>query len=129
MPRFQAYSPSFSWVCGSACAGQGAQARAHGKQAGGLAVHQFHAVGLADVDVADALELQQFAFHHHLGEADQQVENLEVALAQGDLEGLHVEPVAGQHAGVVAPLHVGGRRGRGGSAAASITSSCTSVAA
>ena len=79
--------------------------------------------------LADALELQQFAFHHHLREADQQIENLEIALAQGDLEGLHVEPVAGQHAGVIAPLARWSRAGRGASRAASITSSCTSVAA
>ena len=88
---------------------QRAQARAGREQAGGLAVHQFHAVGFGDVDAADALQLQQLAFHHHLGEADQQVEDVEIALAQGDLKGLHVQPVAGQHAGVIAPVGVGGR--------------------
>ena len=107
MPRFQAYSPSFSWVCASRAADNRAQPRAHREQAGGLAVHQLHAVGFGDVDAADALELQQLALHHHLRQADQQVENLEIALAQGDLEGLHVEPVARQHAGVIAPLDVG----------------------
>ena len=105
-----------------------AQLGAGGEQAGGLAVHQFHAIGFGDVDAADALELEQLAFHHHLGEADQQVENLEIALAQGDLKGLHVEPVAGQHAGVIAPLALAEGRPRRVSAT-SITSSCTSVAA
>ena len=110
MPRFQAYSPSFSCDCGSGAGRQIAPRRAQTReQAGGLAVHQLHAVGFGDIDVADALELQQLAFDHHLGEADEQVENLEIALAQRDLEGLHVEPVAGQHAGVIAPLHVGRR--------------------
>ena len=33
----------------------------------------------------------------------------EIALLEGDLEGLHVEPVARQHRGVVSPEHV--RRG------------------
>ena len=37
------------------------------------------------------------------------VENAEIAFLNGDLEGLHVEPVAGEHALGVAPLRVGGR--------------------
>ena len=96
-------------MLGVGAAGQRARTRADGKQAGGLAVHQLHAIGFGDVDAADALELQQLAFDHDLGEPDQQVENLKLALAQGDLECLHVEPVARQDAGVVAPLHVGRR--------------------
>ena len=91
------------------CPAQPSQAGADAEQAGGLAVHQFHAIGFGHVDAADALQLQEFAFHHHLRQADQQVQHLEIALAQRDLEGLHVHPVAGQHAGVVAPLNVGGR--------------------
>ena len=39
--------------------------------------------------------------------ADQQVQHVEIALAQRHLEGLHVEPVARQHRSMVAPLHVG----------------------
>ena len=87
---------------------QPAQAGADAEQAGRLAVHQFHAVGFGHVDAADALQLQEFAFHHHLGQADQQIQHVETALAQGNLEGLHVHPVAGQHAGVITPLDVGG---------------------
>jgi hypothetical protein len=34
---------------------------------------------------------------------------MKIALAQGDLKGLHVEPVARQHAGVIAPLDIGRR--------------------
>ena len=52
--------------------------------------------------------MQQFAFDHLLRQFDQHVENAEIALLHGDLEGLHVEPVAGQHAFRVAPLRVGG---------------------
>ena len=59
------------------------------------------------MDMADALQLEQLAFHHHLGEPDEQVENLEITLAQGDLERLHVQPVAGQHAGMIAPFDIG----------------------
>ena len=92
----------------------GAELGAGGEKAGGLAVDQFHAVGFGDVDAADAVELDQFAFDHHLREADQQIENVEIALAQGDLKGLHVEPVAGENAGVIAPLHVGGRTAAAG---------------
>ena len=44
-----------------------------------------------------------------MGEADQQVEHVEIALAQGDVKGLHVEPIAREDAGVIAPLNVGGR--------------------
>ncbi len=36
------------------------------------------------------------------------VQDAEIALLDGDLEGLHVEPVAGEHAHGVAPLSVGG---------------------
>jgi len=88
-------------------AGQHPQARTHRKQARRLAVHQLHAIGFGDVDPADALKLHQLAFDHDLGEPDEQVEDLKLALAQGDLECLHVEPVACQDAGVIAPFHVG----------------------
>ena len=57
---------------------------------------------------AEALDLQQFAFDHRLREVDERVEDLEIALLHGDLEGLHVKPVAGEHAFGVAPLRVGG---------------------
>src|SRR5262249_1338133 len=61
-----------------------------------------------DSDLADALELKQLAFDHHLRERDEQLEDLEVPLPEGDLECLHVEPVAGEDAGVIAPFDVGG---------------------
>ena len=57
---------------------------------------------------AQPLDLQQFAFDHGLGQFDERVENGEVALLHRDFEGLHVEPVAGEHALGVAPLRVGG---------------------
>ena len=56
---------------------------------------------------AELLNLQQLAFDHLLGEADEQVEDFEVALFKGDMEGLHVEPVAGEDAFFVAPCGVG----------------------
>jgi hypothetical protein len=114
MPRFQANSPSFSSTACRRAAGDRAQLGAGGEEAGRLAIHQFHAIGFGDADAADAVELNQFAFHHHLREADQQIEDMEIALAQGDLKGLHVEPVAGQHAGVIAPLDVGRRAAAAG---------------
>ncbi len=113
IPRFQAYSPSFSSVCVIGPRRQRAQPRAHREQARGLAIHQLHAVGFGDIDAADALQLQQLALHHHLGQPDQQVEDLEIPLAQRDLERLHVKPVARQHASVIAPLARWSTAGRG----------------
>ena len=55
------------------------------------------------------VELQQFAFDHVLREVDQNIEDREIPLAQRHLERLHVEPVARQHAHVVAPARVGAR--------------------
>ncbi len=63
--------------------------------------------------MAELFHLQQFAFDHLLGERDEQVEDAEVAFFEGALEGLHVEPVAGEDALGVAPGGV-----RGGAAAA-----------
>ena len=57
--------------------------------------------------LAQLFHLQQFALDHLLREFDQRVENAEVALLHRDLEGLHVEPVAGQHALRIAPLRIG----------------------
>jgi hypothetical protein len=94
MPRFQAYFP---------------ETGAHREEPRRLAVHQFHAVRLGHVHAADAVELHEFALDHDLGKPDQQVERGEVPLPQGDLERLHVQPVAGQHAGMVAPLGVSRR--------------------
>ena len=53
--------------------------------------------------------MDQFAFHHVLRELDQNIENLEVAFGEGHLERLHVQPVARQHAAVIAPAGI--RRG------------------
>jgi hypothetical protein len=50
--------------------------------------------------------LNQLAFHHVLREFDQYVQNLEVALVKRHLKRLHVQPVAGKHAAVVAPLRI-----------------------
>ena len=58
---------------------------------------------------AQLFNLQQLAFHHLLGQVNERVQHTEVALLHGDFEGLHVQPIAGQHAHGVAPLGVGGR--------------------
>src|SRR5262249_41216229 len=49
----------------------------------------------------------ELAFHHLLGEIDQLVENPEISLLDGNLERLHVEPIAGKDALGVSPLSVG----------------------
>src|SRR5579862_9078792 len=73
------------------------EAHAHRKQAGGLAVDELQMLVQRDA-AAELLNLQQFAFHHALGQVNEHVEDSEVPLLDGQLESLHVEPVAGQHA-------------------------------
>ena len=63
----------------------------------------------SEMALPSSLDLQQLAFDHRLRQFDQRVENAEVALLQGDFEGLHVKPVAGEDALRVAPLRVCGR--------------------
>src|SRR5208283_1362465 len=94
----------FAWA---GAAENSAQLHAHGKEAGRLAIDELEVLVHRD-GFAEALDLQQLAFHHGLGELDEGVKNLKIALFDGDLEGLHVEPVAGEHAFRVAPLRVGG---------------------
>ena len=76
------------------------------KQAGRLAVNELEMFFQRD-GFAEPLDLQQFAFDHGLGQIDERVEDVKIALLHGDLEGLHVEPVAGEDALGVAPLRVG----------------------
>ncbi len=59
--------------------------------------------------LAQALDLEQLAFDHRLREFDEGVEDSEVALLHGNFKGLHVEPVACEHALGIAPLRVGRR--------------------
>jgi hypothetical protein len=51
--------------------------------------------------------LEEFALDHFLGEIDKDVEDAEVAFFQRHLERLHIEPVAGQNAAMVAPAGIG----------------------
>ena len=94
-------------LLGGGAAENAAQLHADGKQAGRLAIDEIE-VFLERDRLAEPLDLQEFAFDHLLGEVDQGIEDGEVALCDGDLEGLHVEPVAGEDALGVAPLRVGG---------------------
>ena len=94
------------FLLGSGAAQNCAHPHADRKQAGGLAEDQIEVL-VERNELAQLFHLQQFAFDHLLGQFDQSVENAEVALLHRDLEGLHVEPVAGQHALGVAPLRVG----------------------
>src|SRR5581483_12411929 len=57
----------------------------------------------------ERFHLQEFALDHLLREFDESVKNAEIALVHSDLERLHIEPVAGQHALRISPLRVGGR--------------------
>ena len=68
--------------------------RASRKQACRFAVDQFHAIRFGNINAADALQLQQLAFHHHLGEANEKVQYMEITFTHSDLKGLHVQPIA-----------------------------------
>src|SRR5262249_33801436 len=57
--------------------------------------------------LAQLFRLQQFALDHLLRQVNEDVKDAEVAFLDGDLESLHVEPVAGKHAFGVAPPGVG----------------------
>src|SRR5947209_5278996 len=85
----------------------GAHAHADRKQASGLAVDKVKVLVERDA-LAQLLDLQQLALDHLLGKINEHVEDAEVALLHRDAEGLHVEPVAGQHAHGVPPVGVGG---------------------
>ena len=85
-----------------------AEAGAAAEEAGGLVGGKFEGVVFGDVDAADLFELEEFAFNHFLGEIDQDVEDVEIAFLQGDVEGLHVEPVAGEDAAMIAPAGISG---------------------
>ena len=62
-----------------------AQAHGDGEEAGGLAKDEVVVLGFGD-GFAELLNLQQLAFDHLLGEADEQVEDAEVLLFKRDLE-------------------------------------------
>ena len=90
------------------CGDHGAELHRHLEQARRLAEDQVEVLFLVD-QVAELFHLQQLAFDHLLCERDEQVKNAEVAFFQRRLEGLHVQPVAGENAFCIAP---GGVRGR-----------------
>ena len=85
-----------------------AQAETDGKQAGRLAIGQLEINVFGNVDPSLPGQLQQFALDHGLGQGNQEVQDLEIALRQGNVKGLHVKPIAGQHTQVVAPAGIGG---------------------
>src|SRR6202030_2876235 len=85
-----------------------AEAGAAAGEGSGLVCGKFQGVFFGDVNTANFFELQEFAFDHFLREIYQDVEDVEIALLQGDVERLHVQPVAGEDAAMIAPAGVGG---------------------
>ena len=106
MPRSWPYLPRARFLLGRGAAENRSQAHANREQASGLAEDQIEVLVQRD-QLAQLFHLQQFALDHLLREFDQRVENAEIALLHRDLERLHVEPVAGQHALGISPLRVG----------------------
>ncbi len=86
----------------------GAEFGAAAEEASSLAIRKIGGFGLGEVDAIEAGKLKELALDHVLREADENIEDGEVAFLQGDLEGLHVEPVAGEDAHVIAPAGIGG---------------------
>ena len=85
-----------------------AEACAAAEEASGFVGGKFQGIVFGDVDAADFFKLEEFAFDHFLGEIDQDVEDVEISFLKGDVEGLHVKPVAGEDAAVIAPAGIGG---------------------
>ena len=77
-------------------------------------VARLQSVIFGDVDAADFFELNEFAFDHFLREVDQNVEDAEIAFFEGHLERLHVQPVAGENAAMIAPAGIGRRTAAAG---------------
>ena len=44
---------------------------------------------------AELFHLQEFTFHHLLGQINQCIQNAKIAFLHGDFERLHVQPVTG----------------------------------
>jgi len=86
-----------------------AEAGAASEQTSCLVRRQLNRVVFGDIHATDLCELQEFAFDHFLGEVDEHVENSEIPFFQGHLKRLHVQPVAGQNAAMIAPAGVGRR--------------------
>ena len=84
------------------------QTRATAEEAGGLEGGKSKCVFFGDVNAADFLQLQQFAFNHFLSQINEDIEHVEIAFLERDLEGLHVQPIAGEDAAMIAPAGVGG---------------------
>ena len=61
-----------------------------------------------NIHAADLVELNQFAFDHFLRQINQDIEHMEIAFFQRDLERLHVQPIACQDAAMIAPAGIGG---------------------
>src|SRR5208337_776454 len=80
--------------------------RAAAEEAGGFVGGQFQGIFLGHIHAADLGKLQEFAFDHFLGEINQDVEHMEIAFFEGNLKGLHVEPIAGEDAAVIAPAGI-----------------------
>ena len=87
----------------------GAEPRTAAEEARRLAIGEVDRFRLGEIDAPKARELQQFAFDHVLREVDQDIEHREIPLAQRHLKRLHVQPVAREHAHVVAPARVRAR--------------------
>ena len=85
----------------------GPKPRAAAEQASRFVGGQAQCVFFRHVNAPDFFQLDQFAFHHFLGHVDEDIENAKVAFLQRHLEGLHVQPVSGEHAAVVAPTGIG----------------------
>src|SRR5205814_7812815 len=83
---------------------QGVEPRAATEKARGIVSSQPQSACFGYIDASDFSELNQFAFDHLLSQIDQNVEDAKIALLQSHLKRLHVQPVSGKHAAMIAPF-------------------------
>jgi hypothetical protein len=83
------------------------EAGATGKQASRFAGRELHRILFGQIHPSQLGQLHELAFHHVLGEFNQHIEDLEIALSQRHLKRLHVQPVPCQDAAVIAPAGIG----------------------
>ena len=82
----------FLLACGAA--EDSAHAHAYGKQACGFSIDEVKVLVQRN-QFAELFHLQEFTFHHLLGQINQCIQNAEVAFLHSDFERLHVQPVTG----------------------------------
>ena len=81
-----------------------ADAATGAEQVGGFAGDNLQMLLFGDARIADQGQLDQFTFSHFARGFGQCVQNIQIAFAQRGFKRRHIQPVAHQHGGFIAPL-------------------------